>query len=129
MGKRKKVEAERKATREEAYREREQRWRRHRTAWRRSGTTQAEYCRKQGLAPADFAWWKSELARRDAVAKRGRLSRAPTPFVPVQVVARAAESPACELILRNGQRLRIGRSCEPDWIAKLAGALEGAEGC
>jgi len=125
MGKRKKGRGKREAGR----REREQHWRRHMAAWRQGGWIQAEYCRKHGLAPADFSWWKSELARRDAVAERGTGSAVAAPFVPVEVVAREAESLACEVILRNGQRLRIGRECEPDWIAKLAGALEGAEGC
>jgi hypothetical protein len=110
-------------------REREQRWRRHLAAWRQRGTTQAEYCRAHGLAPADFSWWKHELARRDAVARCGSTPRAPASFVPVQVVARNAESPVCEVVLRNGRRLRIGTECEPEWIAKVAAVLEAAGPC
>ncbi len=126
MGKRKMGPAEREAER----RKREQHWRRHMAAWRREGGLQVAYCRKHGLASADFSWWKSELARRDAVAKRSSRPRAPAvPFVPVQVVARDTEGPVCEVLLRNGRRLRIGRNCEPNWVAKVASALEAAGPC
>jgi hypothetical protein len=109
--------------------EREQLWRQHLAAWRQRGTTQAEYCRAHGLAPADFSWWKHELARRDAVVGRCSTPCAPAPFVPVQVVARNAESPVCEVVLRNGRLLRIGTECEPEWIAKVATALEAVGPC
>jgi hypothetical protein len=125
MGKRKMEQPEREARR----REREQRWRRHLAAWRQRGTTQAEYCREQALAPADFSWWKHELSRRDAVAGRGKTPHVSAPFVPVQVVAHNAESLVCEVVLRNGRRLRIGTECEPGWIAKVATALEAASPC
>jgi hypothetical protein len=110
-------------------REREERWRRHVAAWRVRGTTQAEYCREHGLTAADFSWWKHELARRDGVAEQKRPPRAAAPFVPVQVVARNAESLVCEVVLRNGRRLRIGTECELEWIAKVATALEAAGPC
>jgi len=45
--------------------ERERRWRLHLAAWGRSGLSQAEYCRRLALKPADFSWWKQELAQRD----------------------------------------------------------------
>ena len=114
---------------EAARREREQYWRRHLAAWRRTGSLQVMYCRKHGLAPENFSWWKRELARRDTEAGRVSGRPAQVSFVPVQVVSRTAEGLDCEVVLRNGQRLRFGRACEPDWIAKLAGVLEGAEGC
>lgn len=109
--------------------EREKRWRGHLAAWRKDGTTQAEYCRAHGLTPADFSWWKHELARRDAVAKRSTQKAGTTPFVPVQVVTRNAESVLCEIVLRDGRRLRVGSECAPEWIAKVAAALEACASC
>ena len=52
--------------------ERERRWREHLAAWQRSGLNQAEYCRRRVLKPADFSWWKQELARRDQRGLAGR---------------------------------------------------------
>lgn len=122
-------QAGQKAARGKAYRDREQRWRGHLKAWGRSGWSQAEYCRRRGLAAADFSWWKGELTRRDAAARRkaGRVSTAR--FVPVQVIAGNGGSAACEVILRNGRRMRVGAACEPGWIAKLATALEVTTPC
>jgi transposase len=109
--------------------ERERHWRRHVAAWRRSGLTQAEYCRQQGLAAADFSWWKSDLARRDAARSQIATRQAPASFVAVPVVTCRAEDSACEVLLRNGRRMRVGAACEPGWIAKLATALEVADPC
>lgn len=103
--------------------ERQRRWQAHLAAWQRSGLSQAEYCRQHGLAPADFSWWKRELA------KRGLTTPPPAPFVPVQVIARGADTTGCEVVLRNGRRLRLGPDIDPAWVAKLAAALEASAPC
>ncbi len=54
-------------------------------AWERSGLTQAEFCRRRGVKPVSFAWWKRKLggtkgraakpARRRSVSEgNGRVS-------------------------------------------------------
>jgi len=58
----------RRKTWELGQREREALWRKRVGAWRQSASSQAAYCRQQALAPADFSWWKHELARRDGLA-------------------------------------------------------------
>lgn len=116
--------------REEAYRDREQRWRQHLGAWRREGGSQAAYCRKAGLEPADFSWWKHELSRRDGKARRAVKKRpVKEAFVPVQIVAREGVEMICEVLLRNGQRLRVGAACEPAWIGEVARVLEEVKPC
>ena len=103
--------------------ERERRWQGHVSAWRQSGSNQAEYCRRHGLAPADFSWWKHALARRGLTAP-------PAPqFVPVPVITRSSEATGCEVVLRNGRRLRLGQEIDPGWVAKLAAALEASAPC
>jgi len=130
MRKQKRDESEGKATGEEAYREREQRWRQHLRAWRKEGGSQAAYCRKAGLEPADFSWWKHELARRDGKARRAAKKRVgKAAFVPVQIVAREEQGLVCEVLLRNGRRLRLGAACEPAWIGEVARVLEGVAPC
>lgn len=107
--------------------ERESRWRKHLEAWRDGGRSQAEYCRQHGLSPVDFSWWKHELLRRD----RERAGVRPPPakstpaFVPLTLqTACVAEVHACEVLLRNGRRLRIGTGVSPRWVAELAATLE-----
>jgi hypothetical protein len=122
-------QAGQKAARGKAYRDREQRWRGHLKAWGRSGWSQAEYCRRRGLAAADFSWWKGELARRDAESRRKAEEVSTARFVPVQVIAGNGGNAACEVILRNGRRMRVQAACEPVWIAQLATALEAVSPC
>ena len=111
--------------------ERETLWRKRVGAWSRSGLSQAAYCRQQGLAPADFSWWKHELARRDglAAASPAQPSSERLPqFVPLQVTAVNTRG-ACALELRNGRRLQIDSGTDPRWVAELAAALEDNAPC
>lgn len=107
---------------EQRQRERETRWRAHVKAWRASGGSQAEYCRRQGLTPAYFSWWKHELARRDER----------TAFVPVVLKPEAIctdEPSHCQVILKNGRRLNIGPGVSAQRVAELATALENLPPC
>ena len=129
---------ERQAAWEQRQQEREARWRGHLRAWQRGGGSQAEYCRRHGLLPADFSYWKHELARRDRrngesagkaeLLGAGALTQAKAPFVPVmlkpeKMLGGAAEYD-CELVLANGRRLRIGPAVTVERVIELAAALE-----
>jgi len=122
---------------------REQSWRGHLGGWSRSGLSQAAYCRRHGLAPADFSWWKHELARRDGRplvtagraaggqcgGRRGQAAEsavAPA-FVPVRF---SAPSLACpfEVLLRNGQRIQVAAHFEPEGLRRLVAVLESSRG-
>lgn len=105
--------------------EREAKWRGHLSSWQSSGLSQAEYCRRKNLTPADFSWWKHELARRDGRAKPPAPQDSPT-FVPVKLAAAGHSAGCgCEVVLRNGRCLRIGVGVSAQWAAELAAALEG----
>ena len=109
---------------ESRQRKRERHWRKHLGAWRGSGLSQAAYCRHEGLSPADFSCWKHELARRD---ERNPTRGAPesTAFVPIKLTtAGAADVCACEVVLQNGLRLRIGSGVAVSRVAELAAALD-----
>ena len=43
-------------------------WRKHIEAWVSSGSTQAEYCRRQDLRLSAFGYWKRRLAMERAAA-------------------------------------------------------------
>jgi hypothetical protein len=144
----KRTGAERQAAWEARQREREARWRGHVQAWQGSGDSQAAYCRQHGLTPAEFSWWKHELARRDgqrrttkagdarstartpaAWAGRERVGAvAQAPFVPLQLTA-ARTGSVCDVELRNGRRLRLADGADPRWVAALAAALEETHSC
>ena len=112
-------------------RERETQWRKRVGAWRQSGSSQAAFCRQQGLAPADFSWWKHELARRDGRAAASAVQpgcESLPQFVPLQVTAVNTRG-ACALELRDGRRLQIEDGTDPRWIAALVAALEGGAPC
>lgn len=140
---------ERQAAWEARQREREARWRGHVQAWQKSGGSQAAYCRQHGVTPAEFSWWKHELARRDGQRQRTTKTRdarsaarspaawagrervgtvAQAPFVPLQLTAARIGS-VCEVELRNGRRLRLAEGLDPRWVAALAAALEETRAC
>lgn len=63
-------------------------WRDRVDRWRNSGLSQAEFCRREGLAETALSTWKNRLGRK---SKAGAPSRAPSEgclaFAPVQVVS------------------------------------------
>jgi hypothetical protein len=127
----KRTAAERQAAWEVRQREREARWRAHVDGWRSGGTTQAAYCRQHGLTPAEFSWWKHELARRArrcADKQGGPGGEVVGGFVPLRLTAERTGS-VCEVELRNGRRLRLADGLDPRWVAELAAALEDARAC
>ena len=103
-------------------------WRARVEAWEASGLSQAEFCRRQGLKPADFSWRKRELALgkekcQSRVPSVQRATNAPL-FVPVTV---KALSPAwVEIELSNRRVIRGSLDCDPRALARLASALEEA---
>jgi hypothetical protein len=113
--------------------EREKKWRAHLAAWQRSGLSQAAYCRREGLTPSEFSWWKCRLAR-SAEQKQALLvpaGQAGGTFVPFQLPGLVVESKSapCEVVLKNGRRLWIESGAAPEWIAALARALEQVAPC
>lgn len=106
-------------------------------AWRRSGLSQAEFCRRHGLAPGTFAWWK-HILRGETDAPRGAKRRARPAagglpaFVPVRVVAAPVASttsslPAdatLEIVLARGRLVRVRGAVAVPWLAAVVAALE-----
>src|SRR4051812_26010949 len=80
----------------------ERSWRRTMVEQARSGLSIAAFCRREGLKPWTFRWWRQELARRDRQATTDRADPAPGPstdlvvrsaFLPVRVVPDEPDSP------------------------------------
>lgn len=94
-------------------------WRRRFEQFERSGLSQAEFCRKQGIALATFTWWKRRL--------KMRASDRPA-FIPVQVKETARTAPggtwACE-IMGSHVRLRLREFPDTAIVAVLARIVAG----
>ena len=93
--------------------------------WRRSGVTQAAYCARHGLKASTLAYWCWR-------ARRAKVRAVDTPqathFVPLQVkdviaVEKDATPVALELWLPSGVRARIAAGMDPQWVAKMLGAV------
>ncbi|HEY3320586.1 MAG TPA: hypothetical protein VGP72_08980 [Planctomycetota bacterium] len=63
-----------------------------------------------------------------SVRREGAGEAASSPFVPIQIRP-AVDTTVCEIVLRNGLCLRLGRTADVKWIAALAAALEDARSC
>lgn len=118
--------------------------------WSGSGQTQAEFCRRRGLAVGSLRWWRWELRRRGAVLapepeSEGRSLSALPSFLPIRIVGtdRAAGSSAwasdsgsdpgsgCafEVVLAGGARVRVWRGFQAAELEQVLVAVEAAQRC
>ncbi len=115
---------------------RERSWRRAVAEHARSGLSMAEFCRRQGLKPWTFRWWRQELARRDRQATSDRVDQAPSPtelairsaFLPVRVVPDEPELPPettpVEIVLPAGPTVRVTRGFDSQTLDAVLSVLE-----
>jgi hypothetical protein len=112
-------------------------WRSLIEQWRRSGVSQVEFCRRRGVRPGTFAFWKHTLARdgHGRALPVARPAAAPA-FVPVRVSAGAAVNEAApaatpvdasgeiEIVLDRRRRVRVRGPVDVRWLGGLIGMLE-----
>lgn len=98
--------------------QRRDRWRRTIGQWQASGLSQAEFCRRQGIAYSQFAWW-----RRRASAEQPATVEQPAEFLPLGTLR--LPRPRLEVVLTNGRRLRFGPELAPEQLAGLVAVLDG----
>jgi hypothetical protein len=126
--------------------DREAHWRQALADWSQSGLSKVAFCRKRGLSPSAFHWWKGELARRDAArdshaagASSGtsREAKARPAFVAVRVADSALGRDAVplsvegrlegvvEVVLGHGRRVRVGSGFDGAVLEQVVRVLEG----
>ena len=126
--------------------EREAHWRQALADWSGSGLSKVAFCRKRGLSPSAFHWWKGELSRRDAakgsrgVGASSGASREATErpaFVAVHVAEGAVDGAAVplqasgrgegavEVVLANGRRVRVNSGFDEKVLTGVVRVLEG----
>lgn len=85
-----------------------------------SGQTINGFCRKYGIPPSHYYYWRQQLREDREVAS----SSGSGGFVLVGTTGVAAESPAAlELVVERGWRLRIGAGVEESALRVVLGAL------
>ncbi len=103
-----------------------------------SGLSIADFCRREGLTPWTFRWWRLELARRDREATTDRGEGTPSPstelvirstFLPVQVVPDEPEPlpderAPVEIRLPTGPTVRVARGFDPTTLEAVLSVLE-----
>ena len=109
-------------------------WRRVLGDWEQSGLSQAEFCRRRGLAAVTLAWWKRRLRQLDESRGQSRQSTEyvqrgrRADFLELALPARPAAYGgfAYELALPGGACLRITGDVEPERVARLLQVLVAA---
>ena len=95
--------------------------------WEQSGLTQATFCRRHGLKPMNFGWWKRRLASRTRSTRHGQATpqaKSSTEFVEVQMQGRSVA--AYEIVLAHGRVIRLSEDFDPARVSRLVAAVESA---
>ena len=105
-------------------------WRKRVEAWSRSGLSQAEYCRRQGLQPVSFSWWKRRLSATAQAVGRGRKRHGGQAAVPagfIEVCMPDAAGPGVyEIRLAGGRCVRVPGDFEAATLTRLIAAVGAA---
>jgi hypothetical protein len=112
----------------------ERHWRRMLRMWRRSGLKGRAFCAENGLSEPSFYAWKREIARRDQemlgrVKRRtrrsaGRRAAKIPAFMQVAIDGDAPTTPAIEVVLGQGRRLRVRPGFDAATLRELVRVLE-----
>ena len=95
----------------------------------RSGLRPTAFCRSQGITPANFFWWKTEIARRDHASSslHGKHQAPRARLVPVRLVEREEgehKRSLIEVVLAGGRVLRVAPRFDVETLRRLVAALE-----
>src|SRR5947209_18216257 len=92
-------------------------WREQVAQQERSGVTVKQYCEKHGIAEQSFYVWRERLRKEPTVRVALVETTPPEPEL--------ASDAGLELILSQGERVRIGRGADLAPLRRVVGALGG----
>ena len=101
----------------------ERHWRQRIRDWQVSGLSIRDFCARRGLSQANFYAWRRELQRRD--------SKKPL-FVPILLRTddlSTPVTPALEVLLASGRRLRVAPGFDAATLRQLLTVLEEGSSC
>jgi hypothetical protein len=102
----------------------------------RSGVSQAEFCRRRGIAIGTLSFWKHTLNREAGPGAPRVAAVSVTPaFVPVRLATPvpSGEAPPAgapfwdgelEIVLDRGRLVRVRGRVDPQWLEQVLGTLE-----
>ncbi len=94
--------------------ERQQFWQDHVKEWEQSGTSQADYCRRQDLNIKLFGYWKRKLCKKPAAG----LTFVPVSIKPSQTTA-VKPAATLRLVIRGGSCIEIGDGFNQDTLRRV----------
>jgi len=95
-------------------------WSKRVAAWLASGLTQAEYCRRHGVAKGTLGYWSSTLKRpRGPATELVQVGQA--------AVREAKPSPPIELAVGGRYLLRLWAGTDRDHMRQVLSVLEGRQ--
>ena len=94
--------------------------------WRDSGVKARVFAQEQGITPWTLYYWRQRLASQDRPTRQRRRSRRVT-LAPVHVVAGARDvSDDLEILLANGDRVRVAAGVSTDTLRRVVQVLRTA---
>ena len=87
----------------------------------------ARFCRKHGIGPWTYYYWKKRLGHKDTVHKKQDTS-ASTSFVPVSVIPAHKDLPYMEVRLRDGTVIRIHGGYDKDIFRSIIETVSSVGG-
>jgi hypothetical protein len=94
---------------------------RHRKAQGTSGLTIEDYCKREGISPTSWWYWRKRLLSRTSTISSRTDSAAPF----LQLTPKIAETQRMEIALPNDSRITIPLGCDPDFLHKTIRMLSG----
>lgn len=106
-------------------------WRELVQGWPRSGETQADYCRRHGIAVSTFHRWRERL-RQETQPRQPALSAdalQPVTLLPVRLADRPPPPSqeavaALTVVFTNGLRLEIAAGCDASTLGQVVDLLQ-----
>ena len=95
--------------------------RKHRELQRTSGLTIEAYCKREGISPTSWWYWRKRLLTRGSNISAHTVS--PAPFL--QLTPKMSEMQKMEIALPNGARITIPLGSDTDWLQKAIRMVSG----
>jgi hypothetical protein len=87
----------------------------------------ARFCRKHGIGPWTYYYWKKRLGHKDTVHKKQE-PPASTSFVPVSIIPAHKDQPYMDVRLREGAVIRISGGYDKDIFRSIIESISSADG-
>jgi len=95
-------------------------WKKHIASWHETEISQAEYCRRNGLKPKSFTYWK----KKHKPVKDDFVSFVPVPLPPAMDVSNNMGRASLFLLLHERYRIEVGDDFSELTLQRLLHALE-----